>query len=245
MKSFAGSIAEMEGLDARERFPNYLRRFDEQVKEYQESARSSWKKAPASDRKLNSRRMAEFRELRELLEAEINDFSKEDFQSAFDTVERRTASITIFMYLFDKVVEMHNAVERKDRKGLYALFGSVREHMYAFLSTDFFEAPYHENVRVYIDLEPVFTACASLAGVELVPIHDAVRDYQPKLAKRIGPLTKKRKPKAEKAARTKSGKPKPAKKKARSKTRKKQMKSRKASRAKTKKKKRNRKNKRR
>jgi hypothetical protein len=148
-------------------------------------AMSAWNDALPSEKERQAGNLARFMELERRLAGELADFSDEDFRNPGAAFDQRVAALAVFMYLFDKTMELHEAVLRKNKVGLYSLFDSARNSVFRLLSGGYFSRPPAEAMRDYLRDEPLLIACADLAGVELVPVQDAVVLYQPVLKERV------------------------------------------------------------
>jgi hypothetical protein len=172
----------MRDMPAREGFANHVKMCTTEVEMLKKLARSARYPSTASEKKDQEKAIKAFKAKGSLMAKELTEFCKSDFESPDPSLNRKVIELTIFMYLYDKTLELHDAVLEKDKVGLFALFDSVRDAVQAILSDDYFELPQVETMRKYLDTEPRLVACADLAGVELMAIQDAVRAYQPKLA---------------------------------------------------------------
>lgn len=188
MKLPAGSVAELKGMTLTEGFPYYQKAFSAQVELFKKLAKSSWVDALPSEKEEQEKKIAGFKKLEKLLEKEVKALSKENFENPSAALDRRIGVATIFMYLFDKTIELHTAVLEKDKDGLYALFDTTRDSIHSLLEKDYFSRPHVEVVHDYIQFEPCLVACAELAEVELVAVQKAVALYHPKLADMVGEL---------------------------------------------------------
>lgn len=184
MKS--GSLGELKGALENENFDDYGKSLRREVDLYKQTALSAWHESVPSEKEAQGKDIAFFRnELKKTLDAEIDDFSKENFSGPDDRFHMRVGALSTFMYLHDKVVELQAVVLAKDKAGLFALFDTVRNRFFDLLSKNFFGRDFSESMADYLALEPLLIACAELAEVGLIPIQDAVKEYQPRLAKLV------------------------------------------------------------
>jgi len=178
----SGSLANVKSLVSSPDFPSHQRNFRAQVEIYKQLALSAWNESIPEEKKKQKNNITEFKELEHILQNELLDFSKEDFTKPDKRIYDRVGTIAIFMYLFDKCIELDAAVAKKNKVGLYSLFDTTRKSVYKLLSEDYFKKPYVEILGQYLLDEPLLVACAELAEVDLVAIHEAVPLYQPKLS---------------------------------------------------------------
>ncbi len=190
MKLPYGSAGKLSSQFPSEGFPEHAKNFAEQVQLYKALAMSSWTDASPDERAKMESAISRFKELKKRLDSEVKDFATEDFSSDESRVDERVASITLFMYLYDKTLELHEAVMKKSKVGLNALFDTTRNSIYSLLSSGFFVRPFDDDVKDYLTDEPLLVACSELADVELVPLDKAVASYQPKLKELVLPLIK-------------------------------------------------------
>ncbi len=181
MKLPYGTAGKLSAKFPAEGFPEHARNFAEQVQLYKALAMSGWNDASPDQNAKMEAAIARFKELKKRLDDEVEDFASEDFSKPGERLDNRIASITMFMYLFDKTIELHEAVMKKGKAGLYALFDSTRNSIYSLLSSGFFMRAFTDDVGDYIADEPLLVACADLAEVDLLPLHEAITSYQPKL----------------------------------------------------------------
>ncbi len=188
MKLPYGTAGKLSSKFPAEAFPEHAKNFAEQVQLYKALAKSSWNEPSPEQKAKMEEAIARFKELGKRLEQEIADFADEDFSKPDERLDDRVASLALFMYLFDKTLELHDAVMKKGKIGLNALFDSTRNSMYSLLSGGFFVRSFLDDVKDYLADEPLFVACAELAEVELLPLDMAVAAYQPKLKEKVLPL---------------------------------------------------------
>jgi hypothetical protein len=190
----AGSSGKARSALASSDFPDIARHFSAQVSLYKQLAMSAWNDALSKEKAAQENEMAAFSALDRILEAELRGLSKADFTKPGAETYDKVAALAVFMYLLDKAREMHRAVLAKNKIGLYSLFGSARKSIHKQLSGDYFRKPLVDIVKAYMLDEPLYVACAELAGVELVAIQDMVPLYQPKVADRVTAIMEGKKP---------------------------------------------------
>ncbi|MFH1393490.1 MAG: hypothetical protein ABII71_02290 [Candidatus Micrarchaeota archaeon] len=186
MADFRGSLAEGTG---RENVQFYQARlFSMQFELYKRIAGENWKPATTAEKRMQHKKIEKFRELRSVLKKEIADFSRTDFTRHAAEINGRIVSITLFMHLLDLVDKLHPGVMKANRTGLFEIFDGATNQLYVLLASDYFNRPHTVLIRNYLQLEPAISAIADLAGVPMIPVQQAVRDYQPKLSKVVDAL---------------------------------------------------------
>ncbi|MBU0591645.1 hypothetical protein KKF81_06255 [Candidatus Micrarchaeota archaeon] len=186
--------------------------FSTQVELFKKIAKSTWIALPDKDVVKQHSKINKFDSLAEILKNEVSSLSMNDVQKPETQVNDRIISITVFMYLVDSVLEMHPLVMGRNKVGLYALFNSVCDSIYTFLTDGYFEKSTSEIVYEFHKIEPRFVACANLVELEVIPVHEAVGIYQSTLAELItlvqkdktsGKKSKSKKPPAKKSVKAK------------------------------------------
>jgi len=192
MENPIGSMAEIRKGNP-DAHAYHTRLFSHQFEVFKRIAGDDWRSASPATKKTRKKMLKKYAELENILNKEIEDFSKLSFAKSNAIVSERVVSLTIFMYLCDVLEKLHHATLKENKIGLYHLFDSVSAQLFGMLSADYFERPYKAIIRNYLLLEPSLMACADLAGVEVVTIQKAVRLNQPKLSKRVESLVSSRK----------------------------------------------------
>ena len=180
-----GSLGHSKAALSSPGFPDYQRNFSAQVELYKKLAKDAWHSPPPDEGKRQDRNIALFKELGGALESELEDFSKADFAKPDEALIGRVNSLALFMWLFDKVLELNGAVQKMNKAGLFSLNDSARNSVRKLLAAKYFKRPFAEVLGEYLLIEPLLAACAELCGVEMLPIQEIVRLYQPKLAERV------------------------------------------------------------
>jgi hypothetical protein len=220
MKIPAGSLSSGKSALSDTSFVASAENFRAQVELYKQLASSSKLEVPQDDRDEHKKDLQFLEdELSLILKKELDDFSNEKFKEPDQYFYQRVASLSTYMYLLDKLLELGNAVDSKKTVGIYSLYDELATRLFALMSTRFFLRPLNEALRDYLEIEPLLVACAELTDVDLEPIQGVVELYRAKLTEKVGALLES----GEKKLKGKA-KQKPAKKSARGKAAKKSKK---------------------
>ena len=186
MKIPAGSLSSGKSNLSNTSFMARAENFRSQVELYKQLALNSPMEVPKKDQDEHKKDLDFLRkELGKILDEEILDFSNEDFQNPDQYFYQRVAALTTFMYLFDKLLELGEAVNRKKTVGIYSIYDEVMAGLFGLLSVHFFVRPLNEVIRDYLEVEPILVACAELTERDLEPIQDAGDLYEKKLTERV------------------------------------------------------------
>jgi hypothetical protein len=154
------------------------RDFESQVRLFKQLAQSAWVPPASGKRDADAKSMARFRGLEGMIARSAASIQAGDADTP--ARQERMASLAICMYLFDKTCELHGAVAKQDRVGLYSLFDSLRDSVYQLIS-ERSSGPLADVVASYLEHEPRLAACADLAGVGVVSVQEATALYEPKV----------------------------------------------------------------
>lgn len=171
-------------------FAGYAIEFRNQVEFLKKTAKLSWDDSSAATKDAEEYQTGLFREINEPFEAFLEALSFRDFKKPDAALLSDLTKAAVFIYLFQKVNEMHEACQRINKDGLYALFGTVRSWTYRFLGSGLLTRPYDMSIKEYLSVESFFVACAEMTDVEMIPIHEAASQYQDKVFKRLDMMIK-------------------------------------------------------
>ncbi len=201
MKIPAGSFSSGKSNLSDTSFIARAENFRSQVELYKQLAQNSKLQVPKDGQDEHKKDLKFLRdELPKIFNAELDDFSRENFDEPDQYFYQRVAALTTYMYLYDKLLELGEAVHEKKTVGIYSIYDEVMAGLFGLMSVNFFTRPLNEVIRDYLEIEPIIVACAELTDIELEPIQSVVELYREKLSDKVGailePETKKSKVKA-------------------------------------------------